>query len=72
VYTVKEVKLAGDLVVKPDELAKFITVQPGETFSRKQATETSTKLSGRLGNDGYAFANVNTIPKSTRTASRSC
>ncbi len=63
VYTVKEVKLAGDLVVKPDELAKFITVQPGETFSRKQATETSTKLSERLGNDGYAFANVNTIPE---------
>ncbi len=61
-YTVKEVKLAGDLVVKPDELAKFITVQPGEIFSRKQATETASKLSERLGNDGYAFANVNTIP----------
>lgn len=61
-YTVKEVKLAGDLVVKADELAKFITVQPGAIFSRKQATETSTKLSERLGNDGYAFANVNTIP----------
>ncbi len=61
-YTVKEVKLAGDLVVKPEELANFITVQPGEVFSRKQATETATKISERLGNDGYAFANVNTIP----------
>lgn len=62
VYTVKEVKLAGDLVVKPDELAKFITVHPGATFSRKESTETTAKLSERLGNDGYAFANVNTIP----------
>ncbi|MHB8473413.1 MAG: outer membrane protein assembly factor BamA [Gammaproteobacteria bacterium] len=61
-YTVKEVKLAGDLVVKSDELAKFITIRPGETFSRKRATETSNRLSERLGNDGYAFANVNIIP----------
>lgn len=61
-YTVKEVKLAGDLVVKSDELAKFITIRPGEIFSRKRATETSNKLSERLGNDGYAFANVNIIP----------
>lgn len=61
-YTVKEIKLAGDLVVKSDELAKFITIRPGETFSRKRATETSNRLSERLGNDGYAFANVNIIP----------
>ncbi len=61
-YTIKAVKLAGNLVVKPEELAKFIFVHPGDIFSRKQVTETTSKLSERLGDDGYAFANVNTIP----------
>lgn len=62
-YTVKEVKLAGDLVVPQDELAKLINVQAGSIFSRKAATESSAKIGERLGEDGYAFANVNTIPE---------
>ncbi len=62
-YTVKEVKLAGDLVVPQEELTKLISVQTGSIFSRKAATETSAKIGERLGQDGYAFANVNTIPE---------
>ncbi len=62
-YTVKEVKLAGDLVVPQEELAKLISVPTGSIFSRKAATESSAKIGERLGKDGYAFANVNTIPE---------
>ena len=62
-YTVKEVKLAGDLVVPQEELTKLISVQTGSIFSRKAATESSAKIGERLGKDGYAFANVNTIPE---------
>ena len=36
---------------------------PGEIFSRKNATETSKAMSDRLGDDGYAFANVNMVPE---------
>lgn len=61
-FTVKDVKLAGDLVVPEQELSQLVTVQSGATFSRKDATETTTKLAERLGQDGYAFANINTIP----------
>jgi len=63
VYTLEKVKLAGNLVVNPQELIKLMKVGPGEIFSRKNATETSKAVSDRLGDDGYAFANVNMVPE---------
>ncbi|WP_432745547.1 outer membrane protein assembly factor BamA [Methylobacter sp. G7] len=63
VYKLEKVKLAGNLVVAPEELIKLVKVGPGEIFSRKNATETSKAISERLGDDGYAFANVNMIPE---------
>jgi len=63
VYKLDKVKLAGNLVVKPEELIKLFKVGPGEIFSRKNATETSKAISDRLGDDGYAFANVNMVPE---------
>ncbi|MFA6163327.1 MAG: outer membrane protein assembly factor BamA [Methylobacter sp.] len=63
VYTLDKVKLAGNLIVAPEELIKLMKVGPGEVFSRKNATETSKAISDRLGDDGYAFANVNMVPE---------
>jgi outer membrane protein insertion porin family len=63
VYKLEKVKLAGNLVVPADELIKLMKVGPSEVFSRKSATETSKAISDRLGDDGYAFANVNMIPE---------
>ncbi|HJX58553.1 MAG TPA: outer membrane protein assembly factor BamA, partial [Thiobacillus sp.] len=40
-----------------------ITVTPGEVFVRDRLTETTKKIGDRLGNDGYAFANVNAVPE---------
>ncbi len=71
VYTVSEVKLAGELLVPEDELRSLITIKPGETFSRERLAESSKKISDRLSNDGYSFANVNAVPelnKEKRTA----
>jgi outer membrane protein insertion porin family len=62
IYKLEKVKLAGNLVVAPAELIKLVKIGPGETFSRKSATETSKAVSDRLGDDGYAFANVNMVP----------
>ncbi|SMB25716.1 Outer membrane protein assembly factor BamA [Sterolibacterium denitrificans] len=62
-YTVSSVKLAGDLRVPEDELRKLIELRPGDTFSREKLTDTTKKISDRLGNDGYAFANVNAAPE---------
>jgi outer membrane protein insertion porin family len=63
VFKLEKVKLAGNLVVAPPELIKLVKVGPGEIFSRKNATETSKAISDRLGDDGYAFANVNMVPE---------
>lgn len=62
VFTLEEVRLAGDLVVAPDDLIPLVLLGPGEIFSRKSATETSKAITERLGNEGYAFANVNMVP----------
>ncbi len=63
VYTLDKVKLTGNLVVPPEELIKLVGVGPGEIFSRKSATETSKAISDKLGDKGYAFANVNMVPE---------
>lgn len=68
VYTLEKVKLAGNLVVNPEELIKLVKVGPKEIFSRKNATETSKAISDRLGDEGYAFANVNMVPEINEAA----
>lgn len=60
-YKIKELKLAGQLIV-PNELVKQFTIYPGDIFSQKRVARTVSKLSDRLGDEGYAFANVNTVP----------
>lgn len=61
-YRVSDVKLAGQMLVPEAELKKLVTVKPGEIFARDRLTETTKAISDRLGNDGYAFANVNAVP----------
>lgn len=63
VFTLNKVKLAGNLIVEPENLIPLVKVGPGEIFSRKNATETSKNISGRLGDEGYVFANVNMVPE---------
>lgn len=62
-YTVSSVKLAGELLVPEDELRKLVVVKGGEVFSRSQVNDTTRLIADRLGNDGYAFANVNAVPE---------
>ncbi len=65
-YTLSDVKLAGRLIVPEDELFKQVLTHKGALFSRKKVTQTSKNLTDRLGDEGYAFANVNSIPKLDR------
>jgi outer membrane protein insertion porin family len=61
-YSVTDVKLAGEMLLPEDEIRKLITVEPGEIFNRQKVTESTKAVSDRLGNDGYAFANINAVP----------
>ena len=61
-FTVSEVELAGNLVAPEGELIPLVSLREGDVFSRKEVTETTQSLVTRLGQDGYAFANVNAVP----------
>ncbi|MFL6648557.1 MAG: outer membrane protein assembly factor BamA, partial [Sulfurifustaceae bacterium] len=61
-YTVSDVKLAGKFQVPESELRALISLRPGVEFSRREVTESGKRISDRLANDGYAFANVNAVP----------
>jgi outer membrane protein insertion porin family len=61
-YTVRDVKLGGQLLLPEAELARLVTVKPGEPFSRQKLAESTKRISDRLGDEGYAFANANAVP----------
>jgi outer membrane protein insertion porin family len=65
-YTVSDVRVAGELLVPEEEVRRLIQIKPGEAFSRARLTESTKLISDRLGNDGYAFANVNAVPSLDR------
>lgn len=62
-FTISEVELAGELIVPPSELTPLVLTRRGMVFSRKEVTESAKRVSERLGDDGYAFANVNPVPE---------
>ena len=62
-YKIKDVNLAGDFVISQAELQELISLNQGDVFSRQKVTESTNKITDRLGIDGYAFAKVNPIPK---------
>jgi outer membrane protein insertion porin family len=63
VYSIRDVKLAGELIVDESELTRLYLVKDGDVFSRRRVTYTSDLMTKRLGNEGYTFAKVNGIPK---------
>ncbi len=69
-FTVRDVKITGDLILPRRELAELIDIRPGDIFSRRKVIDSTKYLSDRLAENGYAFANVNMVPdidKDSRT-----
>ena len=62
-FTISEVKLSGELIVPAEDLFEHVLTSKGQVFSRKSVTESSSNLTDRLGDEGYAFANVNAVPE---------
>ncbi len=62
-YTVTGIKVAGDTIIPEDDLRKLIGLNAGDTFNRQKVTTSTKAMSDRLGNEGYAFANVNAVPE---------
>jgi outer membrane protein insertion porin family len=62
-YTISDVKLAGEIVVPEQDLKGLILTQPGETFSQAVLTQSEELMGFRLGQDGYAFAEIRAVPE---------
>ncbi|MEC8148394.1 MAG: outer membrane protein assembly factor BamA [Pseudomonadota bacterium] len=62
-YRISSVKLAGDLIVPPEEIYPVVFTRKGDIFSRNSMEGTSKAITELLGQEGYAFANVNPIPE---------
>ncbi len=66
VYTVTDIKLTGDLILKDEDLRKQLTIKSGEIFSRRLVEQSSDAITSALSNIGYAFAEVNPVPEIDR------
>lgn len=62
-FTIEDVSVSGELVVPKEELIDLISMKNGSVFSRRELVDSTNKITDRLGVSGYAFANVNAIPK---------
>ena len=61
-YTISDIRLAGEMPVPASELEQLIRVHSGDVYSRERLQATVKDISDRLGAEGYAFANVNAVP----------
>ncbi|TCO83717.1 Beta-barrel assembly machine subunit BamA [Plasticicumulans lactativorans] len=66
-YTIKSIALSGELLVPRPELEALITLKPGDEFSRSALNATTKAITDRIGDEGYAFANVNVVPQIDET-----
>jgi outer membrane protein insertion porin family len=62
-YTVSDVQLGGQLLLPREEMERLVQIKAGEVFSREKLNASTKAIAERLGNDGYAFANANAIPR---------
>lgn len=69
-YTISDIKVAGEPTISEAELRKLVKMRSGEVFSREKLTESTKAIADRLGNDGFAFANVNAVPEMDKANQR--
>ncbi|HEX5787802.1 MAG TPA: outer membrane protein assembly factor BamA [Woeseiaceae bacterium] len=60
-YTVTDVKLVGEMVVPEAYLRGLVLAKPGSIFNQALLTNTSELMSLRLGEEGYANAEVEPV-----------
>lgn len=68
-FTVSDVRLEGEMFGREEELRAEVQLKPGDVYSGEKLAESVQKISERLGNFGYAFANVNAVPEIDREKS---
>ncbi len=57
-FRVSSITISGEMVVDEAELRALITFREGDIFSRKVVSEAISAMQKRLGEDGYAYAQI--------------
>ncbi|UJF18895.1 outer membrane protein assembly factor BamA [Vibrio sp. SS-MA-C1-2] len=61
-YTVSDIKLRGELAGKEDEFDSLVNFKPNEIYNAAKVTSLEDKVKKVLGEAGYAYPKVQTIP----------
>ena len=62
-YTISDVKLVGEMVIPEAFLSVLVLAQPGSTFNQGLLTQSAELMQIRLGEQGYANAEIQPVPE---------
>jgi outer membrane protein insertion porin family len=62
-YTISETKVVGKMVVPEQQLAGLVLARPGTTFNLQLLTQSTELMQFRLGEQGYANAEIEPVPE---------
>src|SRR5690606_37424371 len=65
-FTISSIEVTGDTVLPKEDIERLVLAREGVVFSRALLELSSDAITATLGNIGYAFAQVNTIPEIDR------
>jgi outer membrane protein insertion porin family len=63
VYTISDVRLVGEMVIDEAFLNRLVLAQPGSVFNQNLLTQSAELMSFRLGEEGYANAEIEPVPE---------
>ncbi len=63
IYRIAEGKIAGNTIVPIETLQSMVMVEKGQIYSQQRVTGTQQLIENYLGSLGYAFAEVDPVPK---------
>ena len=62
-YRIDDIRFAGDLILPESQARSLVTAESGDIYSRSTLTESAEALRQALGAEGFAFANVESVPE---------
>jgi outer membrane protein insertion porin family len=62
-YTISETKIVGKMVIPEEQLSGLILAEPGSIFNLRLLTQTQELMAFRLGEEGYANAEIEPVPE---------
>lgn len=63
VYTISDIKMVGEMVIPENVMRAMVMAQPGAVFNLQLLTSSAEFMSFRMGEQGYANADVEPVPE---------